>query len=74
MGDWLAIVLGAGLLALVFIDRGNIRAAWRAPSRWWTRDPSEYIESRRPSQPLNVVLGIGLGVICIVYWVASLVA
>ena len=74
MFDWFAIVLGVGLLALVFSDRGNIGAAWRAPSRWWTRDPAEYVESRRPSQPLNVVLGIGLGVICIVYGVASLVA
>lgn len=73
MPDWFAIVLGIVLIGLVVGDRRNIRTAWRQPSRWWTRNPAESVEARRPSQPLNVVLGLGLGVLCIAYGVWSLV-
>jgi len=72
MPDWFAIVIGMALLALVASDRRNIGRAWRSPSRWWSRDASEYVDSRRPSQPLNVLLGVVLGTACVLYGVVSL--
>lgn len=74
MPDWVAIVIGIALLALVASDRRNIGGAWRSPSRWWSRDPAEYLGSRRPSQPLNVLLGLVLGIACVAYGVISLVS
>jgi hypothetical protein len=72
MPDWFAIVIGVVLLALVFSDRSRIREAWSSPKSWWK--PSEYWESRSPSQPLNVVLGVVLGVAAIIYGLASLLS
>ena len=72
MPGWFAIVIGVALLALVLSDRSRIREAWRSPASWWK--PSEYWESRSPSQPLNVVIGIMLGLAAIIYGVVSLLS
>lgn len=76
VSDWLLLSLGLALLALVFLHRRDIPAAWRNPARWWAawRDPAEYMESRSPSQPLNVVLGVGLGMAAVIYAVVSLLS
>jgi hypothetical protein len=71
---WVGIVIGVAILALVLSDRGGIRAAWRNPARWWSREPGEYWRSRAPSQPLNVVLGLVLGTAAVVYGVLWLVS
>jgi hypothetical protein len=71
--DWLAIVIGLALLGLVWSDRRGIGRAWRRPARFWSRDADEAFRSRAPSQPLNVVLGVTLGVAAIVYGVIGLI-
>lgn len=65
-----AIVLGVALLGLVVGDRKNIGSASRKPSRWFRQE--EYWDSRSPSQPLNVVLGVGLGLAALIYGVVTL--
>jgi len=69
---WIGIAAGVLLLGLVLSDRNKIRQAWRAPARWWR--PNEYIESREPSQPLNVILGLVLGIAALAFGVATLVS
>jgi hypothetical protein len=68
---WAGIVIGCALLALVVSDAANISNAWRSPARWWK--PVEYWRSRQPSQPLNIVLGITLGIAALVYGIISLI-
>jgi hypothetical protein len=73
MPDWVVLILGVLILALIFADRHRVRDAWRNPSRWyavWNFD--ETWDSRAPSQPLSVVLGIVLGVAAIVYGVVGI--
>lgn len=72
--DWLALVLGIVILWLVFSERRDIAWSWRHPARWWSRDPEEYMRSRSPSQPLNVLVGMALGVAAIVYGIVALIA
>jgi uncharacterized membrane protein HdeD (DUF308 family) len=72
MHGWFAIVVGAALLALVFSDRSRIREAWGSPASWWR--PSEYWASRSPSQPLNVAVGVVLGLAVVIYGVVSLLS
>jgi hypothetical protein len=74
MDGWIALLLGIALLGLVISDRGDIRGAWRHPSRWWSRDPAESMRSRVPSQPLNVFLGVVLGSAAVIYGLVVLVA
>jgi len=62
MPGWMALLLGIVVLCLVFADRRDISAAWRRPARWWSRDPDEGFRSWAPSQPLNVVVGVILGI------------
>lgn len=73
MPGWMALLLGIVVLWLVFDDRRDISAAWRSPARWWSRDPDEYFRSRAPSQPLNVVLGVTLGIAAVVYGLMTLI-
>lgn len=74
MPDWLILMLGLVILAMVISDRRDIPAAWRRPARWWSRDPEEYWRSRAPSQPLHVVLGMILGTGAVVYGAIALIA
>ena len=68
------LILAAGLLLLygVWSDRGNIRSAWKQPAAWWRR--GEYLKSRDPAQPLQLVLGTGLGIAAVIYGVVSIVS
>jgi hypothetical protein len=70
MMGWIGIAAGALLLGIVLSDRGRIRHAWRAPARWWK--PNEYMDSREPSQPLNVILGLVLGIAALAYGIVML--
>ena len=72
--NWLVLVLGVVMLWLVWSERHAIASSWRRPARWWRRDADEYIRSRSPSQPLNVVLGVTLGLAAIVYGIVALLA
>jgi len=67
------LVLAAGVLILgmIWSDRAKIGTAWRRPARFWKRD--EYWESRAPSQPLNVVAGVILGLAAVTYGIVTLV-
>lgn len=69
MTGWLGIVIGVFLLVMVFADRGSIRDSWRSPARWWVR--REYQTSREPSQPLNVILGVVLGLAALIYGIVT---
>lgn len=71
MTGWVGIVIGLFLLGMVFADRGNMRRAWRSPARWWK--PIEVTKSREPAQPLNVVLGVALGVVALAYGIVTLI-
>jgi hypothetical protein len=71
--DWLAIVVGAAVLALVWTDRRDLGSAWRSPAKWWSRDAGESADSRSPAQPLNAVLGVVLGTAAIVYGIVALI-
>jgi hypothetical protein len=73
MPDWLPILLGVALLGLVWSDRRRIRNAWRRPARFWARDPVEGFGAQAPSQPLNLALGLVLGIAAIVYGVVGLI-
>jgi hypothetical protein len=73
MPDWLILVFGVVILALVASDRRNIGSAWKNPARWWGWRSDEYWRSRAPSQPLNVLLGLGLGIAAVVYGLLSLI-
>ena len=70
MRDWVVLIAGLGLLALVWSDRKHIRQAWRKPARWWR--PSENFEAQAPSQPFNVLIGCVLGVAAVVFGVIGL--
>lgn len=74
MLGWMALLLGIVVLCLVFTDRRDISAAWRRPARWWSRNPDELFRSRAPSEPLNVVVGVMLGVAAVVYGIVTLIA
>ena len=70
MADWAILLFGIALLGLVGWDARNIRAAWDRPARWWSA--TEYMDSRRPSQPLNLLLGLLLGLAAITYGLVAL--
>ena len=72
MTGWIGVAAGVFLLGMVVSDRDKIRQAWRAPARWWRTN--EYMESREPSHPLNVILGLGLGIAALTYGIARLVS
>ncbi len=65
--DWLVLGLGLAILGMIFADRRLIRSAWRRPARWYSRDPDEYMRSRGPAQPLNVLVGLPLGIAAVLY-------
>ncbi len=73
MPDWLILAIGVTILAMIYSERGAIGPAWRQPARFWSRDPQEHLRSRGPAQPLNLVLGVVLGVGAVVYGVVALV-
>lgn len=71
--DWLVLALGVVILGMIYLDRREIATAWRRPASPWSRDSEEAARSRAPSQPLNLVLGLVLGVAAVVYGVVGLV-
>ncbi|HEX6695733.1 MAG TPA: hypothetical protein VF080_03035, partial [Solirubrobacteraceae bacterium] len=73
VSDWLVLLLGLVLLGMVFSERHDVPRAWKRPSSWLTRDPQEAMRSRAPSQPLNAVLGVILGLGAVVYATIALV-
>ena len=69
-----SILLGLALLALVYSDRHDLRSSWSNPAKWYSRDVGEIVDSRRPSQPLNAVAGVVLGLAAVIYGVIELLA
>lgn len=70
--NWVGIIVGLGLIALVVSDRSETKRNWSSPAQWWSRNPKEYWTSRGPSQPLNVVLGLFLGIAALSWGVIGL--
>lgn len=71
MPNWLILVIGLIILGLVVADFGAARNAWRSPSRWWRAN--EAMDSRKPAQPGNLLVGLLLGGAATIYGIVSLV-
>lgn len=72
MSDWLILILGIVILALVFDDRSDIRRNWSRPARFYSRNVAEGMEARSPSQPGNVLAGLLVGLAAVIYGLVSL--
>jgi hypothetical protein len=71
--DWLVLGLGLVILGMIYADRRGIADAWRSPASPWSRDRDEAMRSRSPSQPVNLMFGLPLGVAAVIYGTIGLV-
>lgn len=67
----LVLLAGVAILWAIWSDRGMIKKNWAAPATFWKRD--EFVESKGPSQPLSVVVGIPLGLAAVTYGLVTLI-